>query len=139
MFFQQKLNEAQSRAFNMQLFKYITIKPEKDSIQNQLINYKVKLEELNQWDLNLGLGYGTEDRIRAQVLLTKRAFLGGIRQLDLGIKTSYFEPINIYLKFRQPNLFADKVDFIWNPYYSRERELSYNVERLGANFTIEKN
>lgn len=138
VFSAKKLNEAQSRAFNMQLFKYITIKPEKDSIQNQLINYKVKLEELNQWDLNLGLGYGTEDRIRAQVLLTKRAFLGGIRQLDLGIKTSYFEPINIYLKFRQPNLFADKVDFIWNPYYSRERELSYNVERIGANFTIEK-
>ncbi len=138
VFSAEKLNEAQSSAFNMQLFKYITISPEKDSTQTHIIDYKVKLEELNKWDLNLGLGYGTEDRIRAQVLLTKRAFLGGIRQLNLGIKTSYFEPINTYLKFRQPNIFADKVDFIWNPYYSKERERSYNVERLGANFTLEK-
>ncbi|RXQ96224.1 hypothetical protein EO244_05170 [Ancylomarina salipaludis] len=138
VFSAEKLNEAQSRAFNMQLFKYITISPEKDSTQPHIIDYKVKLEELNKWDLNLGLGYGTEDRIRAQILLTKRAFLGGIRQLNLGIKTSYFEPINMYLKFRQPNIFADKIDFIWNPYYNKERERSYNVERLGTNFTLEK-
>ncbi len=134
----KKLNEAQSRAFNMQLFKYITIKPEKDSILKNVINYKIKLEELNLWDMNVGLGYGTEDKTRVQLQLTKRSFLGGIRQLDLGIKTSYFEPLNTYLKFRQPNLFADKIDFIWNPYYSQERELSYNVKRLGTNFTLER-
>lgn len=138
VFSAQNLNEAQSRAFNMQLFKYITISPEKDSTQSRIINYNVKLEELNKWDLNLGLGYGTEDKIRAQILLTKRAFLGGVRQLNLGIKTSYFEPINVYLKFRQPNIFADKIDFIFNPYYSKERERSYDVERLGTNFTLEK-
>ena len=138
VFSAQKLNEAQSRTFNMQLFKYITISPEKDSTQSNIIDYQVKLEELNQWDLNLGLGYGTEDRVRAQILLTKRAFFGGIRQFDLGIKTSYFEPLNVYVKFRQPSIFGDKVDFIWNPYYSKEREQSYNVERLGANFTLEK-
>lgn len=136
----KKLNEAKFRAFNSQLFKYLTINPVKDSTLNKTINYKVKLEELNQIDLDVSVGYGTEDRFRAQIILTKRAFLGGLRRLEFGVKTSYYEPINLYLKFRQPEIFNNNknIDFIWNPYFNIEKERSYDVKRIGTNFTIEK-
>lgn len=136
----KKLNEAQARALNTQLFKYLTIDPVKDSSLNKIINYHIKLEELNQLDLDLSLGYGTEDRVRAQVLLSKRAFLGGLRKIEVGVKTSYFEPINSYIKFRQPDILNNKknIDFIWNPYFNIERERSYTVDRIGSNFTFEK-
>lgn len=140
IFSAKKVNEAKSRAFNTQLFKYLTINPVKDSTLNNTINYKVKLEELNQIDLDISVGYGTEDRFRAQVTLTKRAFLGGLRRLEFGVKTSYYEPINLYLKFRQPEIFNNNknIDFIWNPYFNIEKERSYDVKRTGTNFTIEK-
>lgn len=140
VFSAKKMQDAQSRALNTQLFKYLTINPVKDSSLNKVINYHIKLEELNQLDLDLSLGYGTEDRVRAQVLLSKRAFLGGLRKIELGVKTSYFEPINSYFKFRQPDILHNKknIDFILNPYFNIERERSYTVKRIGSNFTFEK-
>ncbi len=132
------INTARSNAFNTNLFQYVVVNPDVSSDTGNIVPLIVSVEESKRWDFRIGAGYSTDDRFRVSLLFTKRAFLGGDRTLEYGIKHSYTWPIDTYLKFTQPGFLMRGVDFIFNPYYSIDREVDYRVERLGSNFTFDK-
>ena len=132
------INTARSHAFNTNLFQYVVVNPDVPSDSGNIVPLVVSVEESKRWDFRIGTGYSTDDRFRVSLLFTKRAFLGGDRTLEFGIKHSYTWPIDTYFKFTQPGFMLRGVDFIFNPYYSIDREVDYRVERLGSNFTFDK-
>lgn len=136
---QEKLDKSQEAIFGTGLFNYVVIRALKDSLKNNKMPVLIRLSELPQWSFKGGVGYGTEDRFRVSSELIKRQFLGGARKLILEAKRSYFLPFSIETKFIQPNLFNKEVDFILNPFFLREREDSYEVDRLGTGLTFQKN
>lgn len=136
---QEKLDKSQEKIFETGLFNYVIIREQKDSVINGKIPVIIRLNELPQWSFKGGVGYGTEDRFRVSSELIKRRFLGGTRKLILEAKHSYFLPFSIDAKFIQPNLFNKELDFVLNPFFIRERESSYEVDRLGTGFTFQKN
>ena len=134
----KEINKARSNAFNMNLFQYVVVNPDVKSDTVSIVPLIVSVEESKRWDFRIGGGYSTDDRFRVSLMFTKRAFLGGDRTLEFGIKHSYTWPIDTYIKFTQPSLFIRGVDFTLNPYYSIDREVDYIVDRLGSNFTFDK-
>ncbi len=122
----------------MALFRYVTIRALMDSVKNDTVPIIIQLKELPRWSLKAGIGYGTEDRIRVSVLLTRLNFLGGGRTFIVKGQHSYFVPLSVESKFIQPDIWGKDLDFILNPFFSREREDSYVVDRLGTSGTLQK-
>ncbi|WP_372753955.1 outer membrane protein assembly factor [Labilibaculum sp.] len=137
-FSQAKLEKTQESLFDMGLFKYVIIRAVMDSALHDPIPISIQVKELPRWSLKVGAGYGSEDKIRTSILLKRINFLGGGRTLLIKGERSYFTPIDIESKFIQPDVWGKNLDLIVNPYFSREREDSYEVDRLGTALTLQK-
>jgi len=135
---QSKLDATQSRLFNTDLFRYVVIRPRKDSISDQRIPVYLEVNESPPWSLEGGVGYGTEDRFRASLRLTKLQFLGGNRKFIFEGKHSHFLPISLETKFIQPGFLSERLDLLVNPFFIRENERSYEVDRLGGSLTFQE-
>lgn len=138
VFSQKGLEDTQEELFDLGLFSYVTIRALMDSVKNNRIPVEIQLKELPRWSVRAGLGYGTEDKVRVSLLLKRLSFLGGARSVILKGQTSYFKPLALDLKFIQPDIWIKNLDFILNPYFSREREESYTVDRLGSAISFQK-
>lgn len=138
LFSQSKLEETQQKLFDLALFRYVTVRAELDSTIDNSIPISIQLKELPRWSLKTGVGYGTEDKIRVSMLLSRLNFFGGGRTLSIKGEHSYFIPLGIEAKFIQPDIFTKDLDFILNPFFSREKEESYDVDRLGTALTFQK-
>jgi outer membrane protein insertion porin family len=133
------LNKTQNDLFRLGLFRFVTVRALTDSVKNDHIPIVIKILELPRWSFKAGAGYGTEDRIRLSLLITRLNFMGGGRSLIMNAHHSYFTPFAIETKLIQPDLFFKTTDLIINPYYSKEREESYTAERTGSAVTVQKN
>ncbi len=138
-FVQDKLEATQNRLFNTDLFRYVIVRPRKDSISNRRIPIYLEVSESPPWSLEGGLGYGTEDRFRTSLRLTKLQFLGGNRKLILEGKHSHFLPVSLETRFIQPSLLGERLDLMVHPFFIRENERSYEVDRLGGGLTFQEN
>ncbi len=139
LYSQQKMNASQESLFRSDLFNYVVIRAPKDSIRNKRIPLIVEVSELPSWSMEAGIGYGTEDRFRASVSITKLQFLGGTRKFIFEGKHSHFLPLSFEMKFIQPGLIGDNLDLILNPFFTRENEISYTADRLGSGITFQQN
>jgi outer membrane protein insertion porin family len=132
VFSAKKISRTQQDIFGSGLFRYVVVTPEKDSIQGNSIPVTIRVKELPGWQLESGIGYGTEDRLRLAAQLTRLYFLGGARKLIVNAKTSYFVPYSLDTRFVQPAVLFPKLDFVLNPFILRQRELSYRIDRFGG-------
>ncbi len=132
------LNKTQNDLFRLGLFRFVTVRSLTDSVRNDRIPVVIKIMEMPRWSFKAGAGYGTEDRIRLSLFMTRLNFMGGGRSLLVNAQHSYFTPLAIETKLIQPDLFFKSLDLIINPYYSKEREESYTAQRTGSAFTIQK-
>lgn len=131
-----KINKTQQDIFGTGLFRYVVLASQKDSAQGNRIPVSIILKELPVWQLEAGVGYGTEDRLRLAGQLTKLDFLGGARKIIVNAKTSYFVPYSFDVRFVQPDIFFPKLDFVLNPFALREREISYRIDRWGGSLNL---
>jgi outer membrane protein insertion porin family len=137
-FSRRQLQLSQQKLFDTELFSYVVVRAQKDSIQGDSIPVTVYLKEKPRWSLQAGVGYGTEDRVRLSAEVTRLHFLGGARRLIFTGKHSHFLPFSFDTKFIQPDIFRDNLDFILNPFYIRENETGFEVNRLGTGVTFQK-
>ncbi|MFC2087790.1 outer membrane protein assembly factor, partial [Bacteroidota bacterium] len=135
---QTKLDNTQQELFNTGLFRYITIKTKLDSIENAKVPILIQVKEMPRWSFKIGLGYGTEDKVRISFLLTRLNFIGGGRTLIFKGQHSYFVPLSLDAKFIQPDVVLNNLDLILNPFLSWEHEDSYEVKRVGTAVTFQK-
>ncbi|HEX2968343.1 MAG TPA: BamA/TamA family outer membrane protein [Bacteroidales bacterium] len=132
LFRQSSIDTTQQDIFNTDLFQYVVIASRKDSVQNDQIPVEIIVKELPRWKLEAGAGYGTEDKLRLAAEVTKINFLGGARRLIVNGKTSYFIPFSLDVRFIQPDFLTRKLDLILNPFFLREREINYKIDRMGG-------
>lgn len=138
VFSQSKIEKTQEELFDMNLFRYVTIRALMDSVEQNAVPVSIQVKELPRWSVKVGAGYGTEDKIRTSILFKRLNFLGGGRTLLIKGEHSYFTPLSIESKFIQPDVWSKDLDLILNPFFSREREESYEVDRLGTSLTLQK-
>lgn len=138
VFSETAIEETQEELFDMNLFNYVSIRAMMDRVENNAIPIAISVKELPRWSVKVGAGYGSEDKIRTTILLRRLNFFGGGRSLLLRAQHSYFTPIDIETKFIQSDIWLNKLDLIVNPFFLREREDSYEVDRLGASLSLQK-
>ncbi|HLN54586.1 MAG TPA: outer membrane protein assembly factor BamA [Bacteroidales bacterium] len=132
LYMQNKIDSTQQDIFGTDLFRYVVIASKKDSVLNDRIPVEILVKELPRWRLEAGAGYGTEDKLRLAAELTKLNFLGGARRLIVNGKTSYYLPFSMDVRFVQPDFAFPRLDLVLNPFFLREREISYTIDRMGG-------
>lgn len=130
-----RVKQTRSRLQGLGLFRMVSINLKVDKDTNQ-VPVEVYVNENPKYSLNFGLGYGIEDNVRVYSELTRLRFLGGLRRGIFYVKHSALEPININLSLYQPAFPLLDSNFILNPFFRREEEPAYSLERSGMNITI---
>ena len=137
LFSKELISKSQQKLYDTELFQYVVIRTMLDSIKEGHVPMSVQVKEKPRWSLITGIGYGAEDRFRFSTQVTRRQFFGGARKLIFTGKTSYTLPVSLELSFIQPDIFADNLDLIVNPYFIKGNETSYEIQRLGSGFTFQ--
>ena len=131
--------ESQQKLYDTDLFKYVVINTESDSLKNGMVPMSVRYRGKPFWTLRTGAGYGSEDRMRVFAEVTKRHFFGGARKLIFTGKSSYLLPVSLEARFIQPDFLFNNLNLIENPYYIKQNEHSYLVERIGGSSSFQYN
>lgn len=134
---QELVDKTRKQLYSLQLFRIISIAPEMDKkTQLNPINLHYQIQEMPRWMTKFGVGWGTEDRFRTFADITYRGLFGGTSRLNLYAKHSYLEPYHISLSWIEPQFFLKKLSLTVNPYYRREREVAYDVRRVGIKVPV---
>jgi len=83
-----KVNQTQANIFQLGLFRSVVIDPVFDE-EKQIANIAIVVKERKQGSVKIGGGFGTEDKLRGQVIWTQRNFFGGGRRLEVSGKASF--------------------------------------------------
>lgn len=83
-----KINETQTNIFQLGLFRSVVIDPVYDD-EKQIADVAIVVKERKQGSIKVGGGFGTEDKLRGQLIWTQRNFFGGGRRLEISAKASF--------------------------------------------------
>jgi outer membrane protein assembly complex protein YaeT len=119
------LRDSQRRLYGMELFQFVNIETLNQEEQPEEVPTRVTVAEGNHQRVNFGVGYGTEEKARAEAEYHHVNFLGDARSagvharwssLDRGIRLDFTQPY-----FFQPQLSLGAEGQFWNtitPAYS---------------------
>jgi outer membrane protein assembly complex protein YaeT len=94
----------------LDLFSQIVIEPQ-PSPPDTAVPVKIRLEEKPPREIRIGIGVGTEDKVRGQIRWRHNNWLGGARRLELGAKASFIAR-ELDLHFLQPHFLAPENRFM---------------------------
>jgi outer membrane protein insertion porin family len=94
----------------LDLFSQIVIEPQ-PSPPDTAVPVKIRLEEKPPREIRVGLGVGTEDKVRGQIRWRNNNWLGGARRLEVGAKASFIAR-ELDLHFLQPHFLAPENRFM---------------------------
>ncbi len=118
----------------LDLFSLIVIEPQ-PAPPDTAVPVKIRLEEKPHREIRIGLGFGTEDRVRGQIRWRNNNWLGGARRLEVGAKVSSIVR-ELDLRFVQPHFLAPENRFMVNfgPRQFDEPGYFLNATRLEPRF-----
>jgi outer membrane protein insertion porin family/translocation and assembly module TamA len=131
-----RLLESQRRLYALEVFDFANVEAlRKEGEQPVEIPTRVTVTEGKHRKMNLGIGYGSEERARVQADWRHVNFFGGARtagvlgrysSLDRGIK----------LNFTQPYLFSPRYSFSMSGQYWHNEEPAFRLDNVGGRMTI---
>lgn len=128
---QEAIEKSQQRLFALGLFRVATLRAILTPEKNDDIPIVVRIHETSRLTSRIGAGYGYEDKFRVFTDARYLSFLGTSRRLNVLLKHSGLEPINLDLKWIDPVFFTPKTALTVNPFIRRQTEPGYTVNRRG--------
>jgi outer membrane protein assembly complex protein YaeT len=99
------VQETQRRLYKMELFQFATVTPVNPEQQPEEVPTKITVAEGKHHRMNFSVGYGTEEKARADAEYHHLNFLGGARSAGAHVRWSSLDR-GVRLDFNQPYLFA---------------------------------
>ncbi|WP_143525175.1 BamA/OMP85 family outer membrane protein [Labilibacter marinus] len=135
---QQKLNTSQRRIYNLGLFRVSSLRTT-ESAKPYHLPVNVKIKEAPRWSTQFGVGYGSEDKIRAFGELQKLGLITKTDRINFHVKHSSLEPYHVYLKYAQPAFISPINTMVLHPYTMQKYEPGYKVDQKGFNLSFLQN
>jgi outer membrane protein assembly complex protein YaeT len=133
---QSRLLESQRRLYALEVFEFANVQPVREGgEQPQEIPTRIIVTEGKHRKLNLGVGYGTEEKARVQADWRHVNFFGGARtagvlgrysSLDRGVKVNFTEPY----------LFSPRYTFSLGGQYWHNDEPAFKLDNVGGRITV---
>lgn len=134
-----KLADSQRYVYSLGQFSVVSFKPVLSADRSAVVPIDVKIQEAPRTKATIGAGYGMEDKFRGVLEIERLGFLHGARRASFYAKHSSLEPINLSLALVQSDFPLRNFDLVLRPYFLRQDEPGYSVDRMGANVSLERN
>jgi outer membrane protein assembly complex protein YaeT len=128
---QAKIVESREKLLALDLFAAVRVGPAETQGDPMVVPMEVEVTEKPHREIRLGLGYGTEERVRAQLGWSHQNWLGGGRRLSVLAKYSYIA-VRGAINLVQPHFLTPRTQGIINIGYDQENGVTYlrNVGRF---------
>ncbi len=100
-----KVTESQDKILALDLFSSVRVAPQERPDKPEVVPMQVQVHEKEPREINLGIGYGTEDHFRARLEWRHNNWLGGGRQLSITGKYSSIEATGL-ISLVQPHFLS---------------------------------
>jgi outer membrane protein assembly factor BamA len=154
LFQQSKLRESQRRLYSMELFNFVNVEAvDAEAVRAEVVGAetpgatggtgeeaeqiptRVTVTEGKHRRVNFGLGYGSEERVRAQIDWRHVNFFGGARTAGILARYSSLDR-GVRLNFRQPYFFSPRYSFGMSFQSWFTDEPAYVLTTIGGRATI---
>ncbi|MGE3523094.1 MAG: BamA/TamA family outer membrane protein, partial [Candidatus Dadabacteria bacterium] len=132
----QKINETQANIFQLGLFRSVVIDPVYNE-EDQVADVRITVKERKQGSVKFGVGFGTEDKLRAQAIWTKRNFFGGGRRLEVAGKFSFITQ-RLETSVLQPYILGRDSQLIGSLNFQRDDVPSFEGESFLTTAEVQK-
>jgi outer membrane protein insertion porin family len=139
LFRQSDLEASQRQIFRLGLFEYVSVRMLIDEIKGQTIPVEIELKEAPRITSRFGVGYGREEEFRTFVQMELLGMLGRDRRVNLRVKHSQLEPINVNVQWIKPAFLYPRAQLTLNPFYRKEREPGFSLQRIGSSALYQQN
>lgn len=127
--------ENQQRLRSIPLFSFAYVEPRGAQEQPAAVPVRVTVAEAPLQHMTFGVGYGTEDKVRARTEWRHVNFLGDARTANAEAKWSSLDR-GVRLGFAEPHLFTRHLSFSAEIQAWDEQEPIYHVRRYGGRGTV---
>jgi outer membrane protein insertion porin family/translocation and assembly module TamA len=132
---QSKLRESQRKLYQLELFNFVNIEPLHTDRQVTEVPTRVTVTEGKHRKINFGVGYGSEERARAQVDWRHVNFFGGARTAGVEARYSALDR-GVKLNFKEPYLLSPRFSFSATGQTWHTSEPAFTLDTNGGRFTI---
>jgi outer membrane protein insertion porin family/translocation and assembly module TamA len=130
-----ELQETQRRLYGLELFQFANVEAIGTESQSPQVPTRVTVAEGDHRRVELGFGYGTEEKVRGQIEYRHLNFLGGARTAGARAKWSSLDR-GVRVDFSEPHLFTNRLAFGANAQYWFAREPAYRLDSRGGRATV---
>jgi outer membrane protein insertion porin family/translocation and assembly module TamA len=133
---QSRLLDSQRKLYGLEVFEFANVEPvRKEGEQPEQIPVRVTVTEGKHRKVNFGLGYGSEERARAQVDWRHVNFFGGARTAGVLARYSSLDR-GVRLNFNQPYLFTPRFSLGLTGQYWHNDEPAFVRDAVGGRVTV---
>jgi outer membrane protein insertion porin family/translocation and assembly module TamA len=132
--------ESQEKLFALGLFRAVALEPDRFAEEDpeapeRVWPMRVRIDERPPRSLRVGVGYGTEEFIRARVNWRHRNFLGDARMLDL--RLGYNSLVSgLDVRLTQPHFLHPKIQLVSDSFLHYETVPAYDAIRASVGFDL---
>jgi outer membrane protein assembly complex protein YaeT len=132
---QSRLVESQRRLYGLETFEFVNVEPLQLETKPADIPTRVTLTEGKHRKVNFGVGYGSEERARAEVDWRHVNFFGGARTAGLFARYSSLDR-GLRLNLKQPYFFGPRYSLGLSGQSWYTDEPAFDLITLGGRFTV---
>ena len=134
-FRQSLVIQTQRNLSAVEVFDLATVQPEFDEASNGRVPLQVTVAEGKPRRVRLGLGYGTEERLRGSINWQHLNVLGGARRLEAEARASRLDQ-NVRLSFIEPYFMRPGWSLNVSALGDHTRQLTYDSRSYGGSATV---
>ena len=133
-----QIQESQRKLYALETFRFANIEPEvKEGEQPELVPTKITLVEGKHRKVNFGLGYGSEEKARANIDWRHVNFFGGARTMQILGRYSSLDR-GVRANFKQPAIFGPRYGLLVSGQTWHNDEPAYTLDTNGGSVTVER-
>jgi outer membrane protein assembly complex protein YaeT len=130
-----RLRESQRQLYTHELFQFANIEPITEEGQPSVVPTRVTVTEGKHRRVNLSVGYGTEERARAEIDWRHVNFFGGARTAGVRARYSGLDG-GVRLNFTQPYLFSPRYTLGLTGQFWHSAEPAFTLNTEGGRVTV---
>lgn len=130
-----KLRESQRRLYGLELFQFANVEPVRTEERATVVPTRVTVTEGKHRRVNFSVGYGTEEKARAEVDWRHVNFFGGARTAGVQARYSGIDG-GVRLNFRQPYLFSPRHSLSMSAQAWHTSEPAFTLDTRGGRMTV---
>lgn len=132
---QSKLVESQRKLYALETFDFVNVEPQQLEARASEIPTRVTLTEGKHRKVNFGVGYGTEEKARAEVDWRHVNFFGGARTAGVFARYSSLDR-GVRLNLKQPYFFSRRYALTVSGQSWHAEEPAFKLDTIGGRLTV---